>query len=119
MIFFNFYRKRIFKFILSSLSLLFILNIFISFSDYPAQVKKSDNQNIVFIDINSNSNLLINNTKPDKRSSDRISGIKNIINNFDISAGVIFKKYCTSVKSGLTESNPSRAFITALFSTDI
>lgn len=115
--FLKFRRKRVFKLSISCLSLLFILNISAGFSSSPKNIKKTDDQNIVFLDLNCSTNILIDNTKSDKRLVDKTAVIKDIRNYLDNSFNVIFNKYHASIKNILSASNPSRTFITALFST--
>ncbi len=116
--FLNYPGNRIFKFLIFSLTLLFLINIITSFSASPKQAKKGEDQNIVFFELNSNTNILIDSIKPDKRIFVRVTGINDIKNYFDNSVGAAFKKYHTSTKNSLCNSNSTRTFITALFSTD-
>lgn len=115
--FLNFSRKRIFKFSISCLSILFILNISSGFLSSPKNTKKTDNQNIVFLDLNYSTNILIDNTNSDKRIIDKTAVIKDIRNYLDNSLNVVYKKYHASIKNSLSKSNSSRTFITVLFST--
>ncbi|MEJ2615610.1 MAG: hypothetical protein P8Z35_11670, partial [Ignavibacteriaceae bacterium] len=112
--FLNFRIKRTFKFLITCLSVLFLLNILISFSTSQTQIKKTDDQNIVFLDLNSSTNILIDNTKPDKRILDRTTGIEDIISYFDNSLNIVFKKYHASIKNNLCKSNSLHPFITVI-----
>ncbi len=117
--FFNFRNKRIFKFLVTCLSILFLFNILISFSASPKSIKKTDDQNIVFVDLNSNTNILIDNIKPDKRIFDKTTGIEDISSYLDNSLNIVFNKYHASIQNSLSKSNSSRPFVTVVYSTDI
>ena len=115
----DFISKRIFKSLTTCLSVLFLLNIMISFSASPTHIKKTDDQNIVFLDINPGINILIDNTKPEKRIFNKTTGLEDIRNYFDNSLNIVFNKYHASIKNSLSKSISSHPFITVLYSTDI
>lgn len=117
--FLNFLRKRTTRFLITSLSLLFLINILVSSSVSSTKVKKSEDQTIVFLDISSCANILIDNTKPDKRIIDKTNVPENIRNYLDNSFNIVFNKYYSLIKNNLSKSISSRPFITVVYSTDI
>jgi hypothetical protein len=117
--FLDFRKKSLFKFLLTCLSILFILNILPFFSSSSKLIKKTEDQNIVFLDLNSATNILIDNYRPVKRIFDKTTGIRDIGNYLDNSLSVVFKKYFDTIENNLSLSNSSRQFITVIYSTDI
>ncbi len=111
-------RKRTFKLLTICLSLLFLFNILISFSASATNIKKTEDQNIVFLDLSSSTNILINKIETDKRILDKTTGVEYIRVYLD-SLNIVFNKYHASIKNSLSKSNSSRPFITVVYSTDI
>lgn len=101
------------------LSLLLIFNIVYSSAVSQNHQKKTEDQNIALLDINSSTNILFEINKPEKRCFERITGISDLRNYYDNSVNVIFKIYPPLIKDNLCKSISSRIFIISFFSTDI
>jgi len=117
--FLNYRMYSTFRFAITCLTVLFLLNILFSFSSSGTHIKRTDDQNIVFLELNSSTNILIDNVKTDKRIFDGTTEIEDIRSYLDNSLNTVFNKYYASIKNSLSKSKSSRPFITVIYSTDI
>ena len=117
--FIDFLKSRMSRYLIPFIFLIFFFNTISSFGIPPNHQKKANEQNIALLDLNSNANVLFDTGKFEKRIFDKSAGIKDIRYYLDNSLNVVFKKYYSSIRNSLSQSNSSRPFITVLFSTDI